>query len=101
MLNRPALGTAAQLSAGYLNQKVREIQMWIMCHAPLDSNYAQFLSKVNQKVCVEDSLGSPGAVDIGGNELVLSLESLRAHGGDNALYFRLVRQRTIFLNQID
>ena len=74
--------------------------MWTICHILFDSNYAQFLSKVSQKVCFEDILGSPVAVNIGGNELVASLETLGAHGGNNALYFLLVGRGSIFLKQM-
>ena len=48
------------------------------------------MSKVSQKVGVEDILYSPVTVDIGCNDLTLSVKTLGAHGGKKALYFLLV-----------
>lgn len=90
MLNSPVLKTTAQLSEGYLNQKVRSMGMCITCRILFDGNDAELLSKVNQEVRVEDILRSPVAIDIGGDDLILSPETLGAHGVKSALNFRLV-----------
>lgn len=99
ILNSPVLKIAAQLSEGYLNQKVRSMGMCVACYILFDANDAQFLSKVDQKVGVEDILQSPIAVNVGGNDLTLSLETLGAHGVNSALNFHLVGRRSISLKE--
>lgn len=84
------LKTAAQLSEGYLSEKVRLVKMWVGRCILFDSDDSQFLSKVDQKVSVEDILQSPVSVNIGSNDLVLSLETLGTHSVNGTLYFRLV-----------
>lgn len=75
MKDSPVLKIAAQLSEGYLNQW---LDAWRRrAHYVLfNGNDAHFLSKVDQKASVEDIVRSPVAIDIGGNKLVLSLETL-------------------------
>lgn len=59
--------------------------MYAGYHILLNSNDTQFLSKVNQKVGVKDIDWSPVTVNIGGNDLALSFETLRTHGVNGAL----------------
>lgn len=72
----------------------------ITCHILFDSNDGQLLSKVDQEVGVEDVLRSPVAVDIGGDELTLSPETLGAHGVKSTLNFHLVGRGSIFLKEL-
>lgn len=64
--------------------------MCITCRILFDGNDAELLSKVDQEVRVEDILRSPVAIDIGGDDLILSPETLGAHGVKSALNFCLV-----------
>ena len=55
-----------------------------------DGDNTKVLSEVDQEVSVEDILGRPVSIDIGGNNLTLCLETLCTHGVEKALNFVLV-----------
>ena len=55
-----------------------------------DGNDTQFLSKVDQKIGIENVLRSPVTVNVGSDDLALSLEARGAHGREKALDFPLV-----------
>lgn len=61
--------------------------MWGVTGGPyvlFNGNDAYFLTEVDQKTGVEDIVRSPVAIDVGGNKLILSLETLGAHGSEDA-----------------
>ena len=62
-----------------------------------DSNDTQFLSEVYQKVGIENILRSPVTIDIGTDELALSLEARSAHGSNKIPDFPLVVSWSISL----
>ena len=66
------------------------MEMCAGCRILFNTDNAHFLSKVSQKVGVEDVLYSPVTVDIGGDDLTLGVKTLGAHGGKKALYLLLV-----------
>lgn len=57
------------------------------------------MSKVDQKVGVEDIIQSPVAVNIGSNDLALSLETLGTHSVKSALNFHLVGRGSVSLKK--
>ena len=88
---------AAQLSVGYLNEKVKSMEMYTSWYILFDGNDTQFLSKVDQKVCIEDIFRTPVTVNVGGNYLALSPETHGAHGREEAFDFPLVGGGSVFL----
>ena len=60
-----------------------------------DGNDTQFLSKVDQKVGVEDIFWGPVTIDTGGDHLTLSFQTRRTHGRKKALDFSLIRSGPI------
>jgi hypothetical protein len=74
---------AAQLSVGYLNEKVKSTETYKSRYILFDGNDTQFLSRVDQKVGIEDIFRTPVTVNVGGNYLALSLEAHGVHGREN------------------
>jgi hypothetical protein len=88
---------AAQLSVGYLHEKVKSTEMYPSWYILFDGNDTQFLGKVDQKICIEDILRIPITVNIGGNYLALSLETHGAHGREKAFDLPLVGSGSVSL----